>query len=295
MRSVIMGALLVALTTTCHADFTGKVVKVHDGDTAHVERSDGTIAKVRFTLSDAPEIDQPHGVESRDFVRGLCLNKDVTVKTTGTDAFGRTLGEIVVDGVNVNKKTIEEGHAWWFYNFDNANDVEAELGKLMAQAMAGKKGLFAAEAPIYPRAWGRGARLGGGSAGGNGSSDGDGQSGDGGSPASGGGTTGPQSTIFIMALLPNPRGEDADNETVILANSSDVDASVDQWKLKDQAGGVFTISGTVPAGGTRTIRLNASLQLGNEGDSIELQRPDGDIEQTIAYESAPAGRFIIAE
>lgn len=291
MKSLALIALLTLAATARAEEIEGTVTKVHDGDTAHVTTDDGTVLKVRFVLSDAPEIGQPGGNESRDFVADLCLDKEVTVKTEGTDAFGRTLGEIIVDGVNVNKRTIEEGHAWWFYNFDNSDAVEKELGNLLAGAMAAKKGLFAAEAPIYPRAWRRGARL-SGSGGGSGGSGGGGSSGGGG----GGGTTsGPSSSLFIMAMLPNPRGDDADNETIILANSSDVEASIDGWKLQDDDNGVFTLSGTVPAGGTRTVRLNASLSLGNSGDKVELREPDGDVAQTLQYSSAGNGRFVLAQ
>jgi endonuclease YncB( thermonuclease family) len=50
-------------------------------------------------------------------VRGLILNKDVTVKDHGEDDFGRMLGEIIVDGTSVNVESIEKGHAWWFYHY----------------------------------------------------------------------------------------------------------------------------------------------------------------------------------
>ncbi len=241
MRSMIAIGI-VACSLNVHAnEFTGTVVKVHDGDTAHVEKEDGTVEKIRFLLCDTPEIGQAHGTEARDFVSGLINGKEVTVKWDEKDQYGRVLGEIFLGGESINRKIIAEGHGWWFYHYND----DFEVGTLEAKAKAAKKGLWKAEAPLYPRSWRRGARL----------------NAEVGNPGSGG--TGiseeSESTILIMALMPNPTGRDENNETVILANNSNVEVSIDQWRLKDDDNGIFVLSGTIPAGGTRTIRLNSSL------------------------------------
>ena len=93
-----------------------------------------------------------------------------------------------------------------------------------------------------------------------------------------------------MALMPNPIGPDENNETVILANRSDTEVSIDLWRLKDRAGGAFTMSGTIAPGSTQRIRLRTSLQLGNSGDSVELVKPNGEAVQTVTYETAPIVR-----
>lgn len=271
--------IVIALLLCGHAgaeEFSGKAISVHDGDTARVEKADGTVVNIRFIYCDAPEIDQPHGVQSRDFVRGMIENKQVTVRSEGTDDYGRVLGEITIDGTSVNKEVIREGHGWWFYHYHS----EPELGDLEVEARSQKKGLWAAESPIYPRAWRRGARL-------------DGAGGPSGGGASGGASA--DESVFIMSLLPDPVGQDTNNETVILANSTDVEVSVDQWRLEDDDNGVFTLSGTVPAGGARTIRLNSSLLLGNSGDTVRLRKPSGEVVQTLGYSSSSSGRFILAQ
>lgn len=276
MKKVLIFAFLFCLPASAE-EFSGKVVSVHDGDTARVEKPDGTVVNIRFIYCDAPEIDQPHGIQSRDFVRGMIDDKQVTVRSEGTDDYGRVLGEITIDGTSVNKEVIREGHGWWFYHYHE----EPELGDLEVEARSQKKGLWAAESPIYPRAWRRGARLDGSGASG----------GDGGS----GGTPSTDQSIFIMALMPNPMGQDENNETVTLANSTDVDVSIDQWRLEDDDNGVFTLSGTVPAGGATAVRLNSSLQLGNSGDTVRLRKPSGEVVQTIGYSSASSGRFVLAD
>ena len=274
-----MNATLLIALALGQTEFTGKVVSVHDGDTARVEKQDGTVVNVRFIISDAPEIDQPHGVESRDFVKGRIDGKNVTVKDHGLDDFGRTLGEIIIDGKSVNVESIEKGHAWWFYHYhpDHGDAAKAEM-----TARSGKLGLFAADAPLYPRAWRRGARLGQGDSGGG--------------PGGGGGQTGGvEAGVFIMAVLPNPVGQDQGNETVTLGNSSDEDVNVATWQLVDDDGGAFSLTGTIPTGGTLTVKLTASLQLGNNGDEVSLKNGDGDVVHTLEYTSAQNGRFVLAE
>jgi len=62
-----------------------QVLSIHDGDTIKVEK-DGITEKVRFCGIDAPEISQPLGKESRDYLRSLVspTNK-VQISIVGTD------------------------------------------------------------------------------------------------------------------------------------------------------------------------------------------------------------------
>lgn len=276
-----MTAILWTALIFGQSEFTGKVTHVHDGDTAHVTKADGTVVKVRLLICDAPEIDQPAGVASRDFCKSLCLDKDVTVKSPGLDEYGRTLGEVFVGSTSVNKEMIKHGHAWWFWHYD----ADEANGVLEVAAKKGRLGLFAAETPIYPRNWRRGARIHGtGETTPSPASPSDSGEGD---------DSGVVSSVFIMALLPDPAGIDANNETVILGNSSNVPASIDLWRLADDDGGEMPLSGTVPAGGAYTVRLTSSLQLGNGGDAVSLRNSAGETVQTVEYSSTARGQFIV--
>ncbi len=57
----------------------GKVVGVHDGDTATVLDSDKTQYKVRFNGIDAPELKQDFGSKSKRNLSDLIFGKEVTV------------------------------------------------------------------------------------------------------------------------------------------------------------------------------------------------------------------------
>ncbi len=249
-------------------EFTGTVISVHDGDTAQVKKANGEVVTVRFIYCDAPEIGQPHGNEARTFVHNMIAGKTVTVRATGTDDYGRILGEIFVDGKSVNKEVIREGHGWWFYHYH----PERELGDLEAEARSRRKGLWAAESPIYPRAWRRGARL-----------------------VEVNGSTPPDlSSVFIMAIFPNPVGNEDNKETVVLANRTDASVSINGWRLEDNARGVFVLSGSIPARSARTITLNTSLRLDNKGDTVRLYNAQGHVVMIFRYNGSSQGHFILA-
>jgi len=69
---------------------------VHDGDTLRVRSSKGEVLKVRFACIDAPELKQPLGQESRNYLRSM-INEaggKVKVKVINTDRYGRSVAEL---------------------------------------------------------------------------------------------------------------------------------------------------------------------------------------------------------
>jgi endonuclease YncB( thermonuclease family) len=69
---------------------------IHDGDTLRVRLSDGQVLKIRFACVDAPELKQPLGEESRNYLRSMIneANGKVKVKIIETDRYGRSVGEV---------------------------------------------------------------------------------------------------------------------------------------------------------------------------------------------------------
>ncbi len=125
--------------------FDGKVIGVTDGDTASVLVGK-TAVKVRLEGIDAPESGQSYGTKSKVALSDLIFGKQVTVKKTGEDRYGRTLGVIVVEGVDANAKMIEKGFAWHFKKYND----EERLEKLEEEARKVKVGLWAVENAIAP-------------------------------------------------------------------------------------------------------------------------------------------------
>lgn len=88
---IIQAIILMLASSVALADFTGKVVGVHDGDTLTVMHG-GKGEKIRLVEIDAPESSQDFGQASKKGLSDLCFGKEATVQDQGKDKYGRTLG-----------------------------------------------------------------------------------------------------------------------------------------------------------------------------------------------------------
>lgn len=80
---------------------TGDIVAAHDGDAATIENQ-ARRETARISPTDAPELDQPYGVESRDELAGLILREQGARKRGRLLWFaraigGRPAGRLIVD------------------------------------------------------------------------------------------------------------------------------------------------------------------------------------------------------
>jgi endonuclease YncB( thermonuclease family) len=140
-------AFWALLTGPAFADeFAGRVVGVTDGDTLKVLHA-GRAETVRLQGVDAPEKRQAHGARARRFTADLSFDRTVTVRTTGRDRNGRLLGEVVLpDGRSLNQELVRAGYAWWFRKYSR----DGRLARLEEEARAGRRGLWADQAPQAP-------------------------------------------------------------------------------------------------------------------------------------------------
>ena len=84
----------------------------HDGDTCRMTSGE----RIRLACIDAPEIrgnpvDQVRAVEARDQLRMIVVGKLVDPRRITTDRFGRTVGELFLDGMKVQQLMVAGGHA----------------------------------------------------------------------------------------------------------------------------------------------------------------------------------------
>ena len=156
MRIVAITITWAVLATTAIAadTITGRVVGITDGDTITLRTTTDTI-KVRLTGIDAPERGQPFGTKAKQALSGMVFGKDVTVKSSGEDRYGRTLGEIIVDGESVNVRLVRGGWAWWYELY--APD-DNQLRDAQQEARQAGRGLWADRNPVPPWDWRRGKR-----------------------------------------------------------------------------------------------------------------------------------------
>ena len=146
--------LLLAPFLACAASFSGKVVKVSDGDTIEVMR-EGRAEKIRLAGIDCPEKKQAFGKAAKRFTLDLAAQKIVTVKVETTDRYGRTVGEVILpDGRSLNRELVRAGYAWWYRKYSS----DTTLGLLESEARSGRRGLWADPNPVPPWDWRHGEK-----------------------------------------------------------------------------------------------------------------------------------------
>ena len=103
-------------TITEGIELSGRVTYVVDGDTLDVNG-----VRVRLALVDTPERGQDGYQTAKDFVKKLCLEKDAQVDIDdgqrGGDRYGREIGVVYCNGVNVNSELIDGGYAKMYTDY----------------------------------------------------------------------------------------------------------------------------------------------------------------------------------
>ena len=97
-------------------------------------------------------------------------------------------------------------------------------------------------------------------------------------------------TVRIADLVPNPPGDDAQNEEVRVRNTGVTPIDLTGWQLRDLAGNIWILSGPVGAGQFATARrAGQAMSLNNDGDVVELVMPGGTVVDTVRYGHAAEG------
>lgn len=109
---LLLAGIAAAAPRTAPARLQGVVTQVSDGDTLRFTPAGQAPIVVRLANIDAPEICQAWGPEARRALTDLALNKPATLRPTGRDSYGRTVGVLVVEGIDVAQNLVEGGHAW---------------------------------------------------------------------------------------------------------------------------------------------------------------------------------------
>ena len=137
-----------------------KVTRVVDGDTIKVRSVSGQTT-IRLVGIDAPEVShkkrepgQPFSQQATKHLAGLVLNKTVDIKEYGHDRYGRTLGEVFLDGRNVNLEMVDAGFAEVYRGDPALGQDLAPYWKAEEQARAAKRGMWVQGSKyVSPREW----------------------------------------------------------------------------------------------------------------------------------------------
>ena len=115
--TLLLMFLLLVTGQANASSFTGKLVKVLDGDTVEVLHN-GKAERIRLAQIDCPEKNQPFGQAAKRYVLDVAAHKIVTVQVETVDRYGRTVGEVFLpDGSNLNKQIVGAGFAWQYKKY----------------------------------------------------------------------------------------------------------------------------------------------------------------------------------
>ncbi len=149
MNKIITLLFCLILPFPALADtLTGKVIKITDGDTAHVLQKDHTKEKIRLAGIDAPERKQPYGKKAKHYLASLIGNKFVSVEYSKRDRYGRIVGKIIHNALDVNLEMVKAGYAWHYKKYQKEQLADDRLSYRVAEnsARLHKVGLFQNEA-----------------------------------------------------------------------------------------------------------------------------------------------------
>lgn len=109
---VVVWFIILPVSQTAAAEFSTRVVSVIDGDDI-VVRHNGLNENVRLHGIDCPEEGQAYGRRAKEFTTKFAYHKTVKVQTYGSDAFGRTIADVILpDGRLLNHELVKAGLAW---------------------------------------------------------------------------------------------------------------------------------------------------------------------------------------
>lgn len=149
MKTIAWIALMIFLCAPAWADESMvRVIRAIDGDTLEVSLS-GEMMKVRLNGIDAPETGQAFGMDARAALQSLCAGTLARLVKSGTDKYGRALGDLYCGGVWANERMVQTGAAWMYRKYSSDPQLDA------AEALAKRNGagLWAQSGPMAPWEW----------------------------------------------------------------------------------------------------------------------------------------------
>ena len=106
-------------------DFRAEVVKVTDGDTITVRWSERDFDfPIRFAGTNAPELNERLGHDSKAWLEGLLLGQMVDIridKNNRVGKFGRIIGTVIHHGMSLNQISVIQGRATPFDQQDEGD------------------------------------------------------------------------------------------------------------------------------------------------------------------------------
>jgi endonuclease YncB( thermonuclease family) len=152
VKSLLVLFLFLLASHVGANEIAGLVVGVADGDTITVLDASNELHKIRLSGIDAPEKKQPFATISKQSLSNLVFNRAVIIHWQKRDSYGRIVGKVMLDDVDMNLEQIKAGMAWFYRQYQKQLSFEDQTAYATAEqeAKANKLGLWIDEAPIAP-------------------------------------------------------------------------------------------------------------------------------------------------
>jgi endonuclease YncB( thermonuclease family) len=159
----VLFALLITLASPLaafSAERHGTVVGISDGDTLTLVDANKTQHRIRLDGIDAPERTQPYGQRARQSLAALAHGRSASADCPKVDRYGRAVGRVIVDGVDLGLEQIRRGYAWHYVKYaheQRAVDRE-RYARAESDARLTHSGLWSFSDPVAPWDYRRVAR-----------------------------------------------------------------------------------------------------------------------------------------
>ena len=124
MKNLIASFILLFTLNVSASEIVGQVIKVTDGDTITVLDANNDQYKVRLSGIDAPEKKQAFGNVSKQSLAEMVAGQVVTVDYNKRDRYGRVVGKVMLNAIDVNLEQVKRGLAWHYKKYEREQDVE---------------------------------------------------------------------------------------------------------------------------------------------------------------------------
>lgn len=141
---IIIWFVLILLNTTLHTSidipkkFTGKVIKIVDGDTFDVLTGNKETIRIRMNGIDCPERKQAYYQVCKDALSAFIFGKNIVLISNSKDRYRRVLADVYFENRNINLLMIQKGFAWHYKKYSK----DEEMAKAEIEARKAKIGLW---------------------------------------------------------------------------------------------------------------------------------------------------------
>jgi endonuclease YncB( thermonuclease family) len=144
--------LLCTVSAAFAAEVIGRVVGVYDGDTLTLVSGGAEQHKIRLAGIDAPEKRQPFSQQSKERLSILVFDRIVRVTWNKRDRYGRIVGKVFLNDVDVNLEMVASGLAWHYRRYQIEQSIADRRKYALAEnrARSAHLGLWRELKPVPP-------------------------------------------------------------------------------------------------------------------------------------------------